>query len=168
MDRKVREKPREWWFRKESRVCKEEVVNYAEWMKLRICGKNGIELLKKNISGLTWLECCKGLERREVEAAYVDYSFRTFGREPREMVDCLKGNVGSRQEFLFCFVFLSCPGLFVLVFKMGDVFICIFVSSWHVQLLGRTIKRFNRKKKVEDAGERGIDKRRKVFQERRE
>jgi hypothetical protein len=51
---------------------------------------------------------------------------------------------------------------------MGDVFICIFVSSWHVQLLGRTIKRFNRKKKVEDAGERGIDKRRKVFQERRE
>ena len=48
------------------------------------------------------------------------------------------------------------------------IFICIFVPSWHVQLLGRTIKRSNRKKKVEDAGERGIDKRRKVFQKTRE
>lgn len=44
----------------------------------------------------------------------------------------------------------------------------MFVSRWHAQLLGKTIKRSSRKKKVENAGERGIEKRRKVFQKTRE
>lgn len=60
----------------------------------------------------------------------MDYSFRTFGKEPREMVECLKVNVGSRQEvFFFFFLSSSCPGLSVLVFKMGDaynhMYICV-------------------------------------------
>lgn len=100
----------------------------------------------------------------------MDYSFRTFGKEPREMVECLKVNVGSRQEVFFFFFFLclvlACPFWF-LKWEM-HIIICIFVFSWHVQLLGRTIKRSNRKKKVENAGERGIEKRRKVFQKTRE
>lgn len=63
----------------------------------------------------------------------MDDSFRTFGKEPREMVECLKGNVGSRQEvFGFFFLSLSCPGLFVLVFKIGDaykhMYVCVQVA----------------------------------------
>ena len=82
----------------------------------------------------------------------------------------LKGKCGFKTRGVFFFFFLclvlACPFWF-LKWEM-HIIICIFVFSWHVQLLGRTIKRSNRKKKVENAGERGIEKRRKVFQKTRE
>ena len=55
------------------------------------------------------------------------------------------------RVFVCLFCFLLCPGLFVLVFKIGDAYIhmymCIYIYT-HLWI------KSNRKKKVEDAGER--------------
>lgn len=64
------------------------------------------------------LECDEGATRGKVEAAYMDCSFKTLDRGPREMDGCLKEMLVQDRG-----IFWSCFGLFVWVFKMGEAYL---------------------------------------------
>lgn len=89
----------------------------------------------------------KGPMRGEVEAAYVDCFFKTFGKRPREMRGFLR-EMCSRQAFF------------------NLVLVLFWFLKWekHISI---PVDKIQWQEKVEDAGERGIEQRSIVFEKAR-